>query len=210
MWKCKYCKKEYNGLNPSQKANHSRWCRFNPKVDFYRRTLKKVRKYITKEDRQRANKKIKTAWKEGRYKNITHLGMKGKHWSEESKEKLSISLRKNKYHRVCKSSFFYKGIKLDSTYELRVAQILDKNNILWTRPESMEWFDTLGKRHNYFPDFFLVKQNIYLDPKNDYCFIAQKEKIEYIKKHYKNVFFLRKEEINESMVKWISQFSPKK
>lgn len=35
MWTCKHCKKEFELLTPSEKANHSRWCIENPKRKDY-------------------------------------------------------------------------------------------------------------------------------------------------------------------------------
>jgi hypothetical protein len=35
MWECKHCKKEFVGYNRNKKANHSRWCEFNPKKELY-------------------------------------------------------------------------------------------------------------------------------------------------------------------------------
>jgi len=31
MWSCKYCKKEFNFKRATEKANHTRWCKSNPK-----------------------------------------------------------------------------------------------------------------------------------------------------------------------------------
>jgi len=50
---------------------------------------------------------------------------------------------------------------LDSSWELIVAQELDKNHIIWTRPRSF----LLSNGRRYTPDFFLVDYLIYLDPK---------------------------------------------
>ena len=36
---------------------------------------------------------------------------------------------------------------------------------------------------------------VYLDPNNDYCFKAQKEKIDYVKIHYSNCYFLTKDQL---------------
>ena len=39
----------------------------------------------------------------------------------------------------------------------------------------------LGKTHNYFPDFYLPIQDLYLDPKNPHAAFVQKEKLDVIK-----------------------------
>ena len=60
----------------------------------------------------------------------------------------------------------YKGITLDSSWELELAKRLDDLNIKWNRPDPLKWKDSNGLEHNYFPDFYLVDHNLYLDPKN--------------------------------------------
>lgn len=60
------------------------------------------------------------------------------------------------------------GVKLDSRYELEVAKSLDENSIEWTRPNYLIWQDDSGRKHRYYPDFYLPKYNVYLDPKNDF------------------------------------------
>lgn len=65
-------------------------------------------------------------------------------------------------------TFDYKGIKLDSQYELDVAKELDENQIKWERPTYFIWKDENGIEHRYYPDFYLPEYNVYLDPKNDY------------------------------------------
>ena len=37
MWTCKHCKNEFSFETISEKANHSRWCDHNPKMESYRR-----------------------------------------------------------------------------------------------------------------------------------------------------------------------------
>lgn len=62
----------------------------------------------------------------------------------------------------------YKGIKLDSSYEVTVAQSLDANSVRWERCTRFTYTDPNGVTHTYTPDFYLPDYNIYLDPKNDY------------------------------------------
>lgn len=87
------------------------------------------------------------------------------------------------YHALCKKNsienekcggqkrypkFVYKGICLQSSYEVKVAISLDENNISWSRPPSFLWEDNEGIKHRYYPDFYLPEYNVYLDPKNDF------------------------------------------
>ena len=124
----------------------------------------------------------------------------GKHLSKEAKEKLSEFQRNLIYNRVCKKTQPYQKkdgsvVNLDSSYEIKIAKILDDHNIRWERPKPLVWIDHKGRTRHYFPDFLLNDYNIYLDPKNDYCFKVQKEKIDYVLKNYKNVFFLTKNDL---------------
>lgn len=62
----------------------------------------------------------------------------------------------------------YNGIKLDSSYELIVAQQLDMNQVHWVRPnKGFPYYDQNNKFHRYMPDFYLPEYDVYLDPKND-------------------------------------------
>ena len=124
----------------------------------------------------------------------------GKKWTEEMKRRHSEIKRKQTYQRVCKTSVFYKGVKMDSSYEVRLAKILDELQIEWIRPEPLTWIDNKNLTHNYFPDFYCKQYNIYFDPKNDYCFRQQKEKIDYIRIHYVNVIFLTEQQLTKEYV----------
>ena len=131
--------------------------------------------------------------------------MLGRHMSDESKKKISQFQRNAIYKRVCKKTSPYVKkdgtvVKLDSSYEIKLANILDELNIEWDRPEPIEWFDKDGGKHHYFPDFRLIDYDLYLDPKNEYCFVVQKEKIEYVTQHYPNVIFMHKEQISKEFI----------
>ena len=74
--------------------------------------------------------------------------------------------------------YTYKGFRLCSSYELRVAQALDRAGIEWIKPKTrFRWDDTTGKWHNYSPDLYLPALHIYLDPKNSYCITRDTDKI---------------------------------
>ena len=77
----------------------------------------------------------------------------------------SVSKRTEPY--VCKDGTI---VNLDSSYERKLAKLFDDNNIRWIRPKPLDWYSTDGIKHHYFPDFYLVDYDVYLDPKNEYCF----------------------------------------
>ncbi len=74
-----------------------------------------------------------------------------------------------------------KSVNLQSSWEVKVAEKLDELGIVWTRPIPIPWVDSTGKPRNYFPDFYLPKYNVYLDPKNDRVIERSKEKMDSVK-----------------------------
>ncbi len=133
-------------------------------------------------------------------KRINSIGMLGKHHTEATKKKLSDFALNRTTPTVCKRTEPYKCVdgsivNLDSSYERTVAKLLDAHKIKWNRPKPLIWIDKKNVQHHYFPDFYLVDYDVYLDPKNEYCFKVQKEKIDYVKAHYSNCFFLTKDQL---------------
>lgn len=83
----------------------------------------------------------------------------------------------------------YNGVVFDSGYEVLIAKYLDAHNIIWIRPtNAVYWFDSNGKQRRYFPDFYLPKYDIYLDPKNSYCISQQIEKLNVVSKLIKLIY----------------------
>lgn len=72
---------------------------------------------------------------------------------------------------------FGSACTLDSSYEFRFANILDKLRINWIRPNHLWYTGQDNLRHRYHPDFFLTDYNIYFDPKNDYLIQQDEWKI---------------------------------
>ena len=133
------------------------------------------------------------------------LVIKGHRHTEEWKRKQSEFMQHATYRRVRKKRQSYikpdgSVVMMDSSYEVKVAKILDRHCISWIRPEPLEYSTKDGKKHHYFPDFYLCDHGIFLDPKNEYCFKAQNEKIEIISKQYKNVIFMHDKDINENFI----------
>lgn len=79
---------------------------------------------------------------------------------------------------------------LDSTWELLLAKKLDAENIIWVRPGPIDWVDTDGLTHHYFPDFYLPEHDLYLDPKNPKAYEVQYKKIEQLKTQLTNLVIL--------------------
>lgn len=159
---------------------------------------------LTKDTDERVRKWTKTM--HDKYESGELVGsFTGRHHSSETKDKLRIAALNSKHQRVCKKTFTYTKmngdiVKMDSSYELIVAKILDAHCIEWIRPEPIPWIDSNGVMHNYFADFFIPTKNIYLDPKNEYCFRVQAVKIKCLSEQYNNIVFLHKDELTEDNI----------
>lgn len=111
----------------------------------------------------------------------------GQTHSEKTKKLISEKALLSNHRRLKKGTIIYKGILLDSSWELAMAERLDNLQIKWIRPEPIKWVDLEGKTRNYFPDFYLPEHDLYLDPKNPQAYKSQKDKIECLKKQLTNL-----------------------
>lgn len=132
-----------------------------------------------------------------------HCGIKCSSKSETYKEKQKYNAFKNKLGgHTSKKAIYYKTkndkvVYLQSEYEVTVAKILDKQNIEWTRPKPFIWVDKDNISHRYYPDFYLPKYDIYLDPKNDFLIREHDEKINLVKEQNSiNLAILSKDDLN--------------
>jgi hypothetical protein len=83
-------------------------------------------------------------------------------------------------------------VMLDSSWEEALAKRLDEIFVEWIRPENpIRYVGKDKKEHNYFPDFYLPKYNVYLDPKNPMAIKAQKDKIEILEKKMNNLIIIK-------------------
>lgn len=163
---CRYCEKECKNIN-SLKQHECR-CNKNPnKINTVIKnfnqpgTRKAWNKGLTKEtDSRLAEQSIKIS--------LSRKGKPGRKHTEEEKQKLREKALKQHFGGFnMRRGIYYNGIKLDSSYEVIVAESLDKNNILWERPGRF-LYHMDGIIHYYTPDFYLPDYNVYLDPKNDF------------------------------------------
>ena len=120
-------------------------------------------------------------------------GKPNPNWKPHTEETIQILREKalaSPHRRLKRKMIEYKGVLLDSSWELELAKSLDENNIKWVRPEPLKWLDENNLEHNYFPDFYLPEYDIFVDPKNKHAFNVQKHKIEQLKKQFTNIVFL--------------------
>jgi len=189
---CSHCKIIFDLSNKSKgwMANHSRWCNLNPKRKDYSKNLIVARNSKTIEGRKIAAEKTSINHKNGVYDHIDHRTFLGKKHTDETKEKIRQKALASKHRRLRKEVIEYKGILLDSSWELALAKRLDYLNVEWIRPDPIPWIDNIGNSHNYFADFYLPKYNLYLDPKNPAALKSQELKVHVLMHTYKNIVFL--------------------
>lgn len=166
LYICQYCGKVCKNTNSLKQ--HEKRCKQNPNRIMFD-NLKHCggwNKGLTKETDERVAKNAETLRNNIRSGKIKQ---NRSHHTEEFKEKQRQRAKENHlggWHASIK--IIYNGVRLDSSYELRVAKSLDEHNVQWTRPKPFIWIDDNGNDHRYYPDFYLPEFNIYLDPKGDH------------------------------------------
>lgn len=193
---CKHCSKSFESLNASERANHTRWCDKNPKRKEYVDRLNYARSCITEEARAKNNESIKKAHANGKYKGAAKKAVETKRQrgnlghTEETKQLLREKALASPHRRLKKGVIEYKGILLDSSWELELAKCLDELEIKWVRPDPIHWVDKEGVTHNYFPDFYLEDYDLFLDPKNPQAIKVQKKKLDCLLTQYPNIVII--------------------
>lgn len=188
-FKCKHCHQVFDVTDTAAgwQANHSRWCDKNPKQQKYKEEARSrhFKNINSKESIQKRSKSISNAHKRGCYDHIDLRSFSlGRKHSEVTKKIISEKARKSTHRRLKKFVVEYNGQLFDSNWEVTLAKRLDELNIRWIRPKPLKWIDSKQLERNYFPDFYLIDYDLYLDPKNKYCREIQKEKLDYISKRY--------------------------
>lgn len=195
--KCRYCGEDLSLTSTKgQIGSHVKWCHKNPKRKLYIDKLHEVRENITEDSKEKAIAKIKIAHSNGAYKDagaksyVTKKNNGSLGHSEISKQKLREKALASPHRRLRRGMIEYKGIMLDSSWELALAVRLDDTGIKWIRPDPIPWTDEQGITHNYFPDFYLPEYDLYLDPKNPQAIKVQTKKLERLLTQYNNIIIL--------------------
>lgn len=112
--------------------------------------------------------------------------------SDDCKVYASVGVRKYKNGRRKITWFFNpnenKEVLLESSWEVDVANLLIERNIEWIRPTFIKWVDNQGVTRRYFPDFYLLEYDLYLDPKNPWGMLNSKEKMDKISKQVNIIY----------------------
>ena len=212
MYICEKCNKEFKtqqGLN-----SHMGWHNKPNRDSGFIGYNKKVKLGLIKKENTNQFTKAKNEGrkiivsKETRFK--IGKGNRGRIYSEKEKELMSIRMQKavrehpDSYSASNVSgrtkTLEYNGKKLKGSWELLVAKWLDKNKINWTNEIQGIEYIWEGKNHLYFPDFYLIDLDKYVEVKGykrerddakwkvlDNLIIIKKKEIEMIKKNiFKN------------------------
>lgn len=196
---CKHCEVSWDELGldvvKGEIANHIRWCKDNPMRYAYTvGTIENVKsmnlaKLSTGYTNQFSKAKLLGNHIESHLKGKPHPKHFGKH-KPESIELIRQKALQSTHRRLRKGVSWYNGVMMDSSWEVALAKRLDELGIRWNRPDPLKWTDSEGRVRNYFPDFYLLDYNLFLDPKNKAAYENQKHKIEILKKTYTNVLFI--------------------
>lgn len=158
------------------------------------------------------SKAVKNGWfitrTAGQSMKIT-LKMKPRKHSEQRKQLMADYARKRELGGSRNSNrFLYTTVdghivRLDSSYEVIVAEELDKNQIVWSRPGKFPWIDDEGIIHKYTPDFYLPQYDVYLDPKHKGLIPLHKDKILKVSEQNNIKVYI----LEENQLTWESIFS---
>jgi len=188
---CKHCGLEFTyDMTTSERANHTRWCDSNPKRYVYNKDLEYARSFITNESRLKQGEGVSKAHSEGKYDHVDHNTMGGRKHTVKTKRLMSEKALASPHRRLRRKMIEYKGVLLDSSWELELAKRLDELEIKWIRPDPISWVDEDGVIHNYFPDFYLEDYDLFLDPKNPYAIKVQKKKLDCLLVQYPNIIII--------------------
>ena len=191
---CLNCKRDLE-----YKDKHKKFCSSscsasynNSKRDFSNKP-KRVFSKEAIENMTRANKNRKTIYEKCRVyfkicfnckKNFSASTKERKTCSEDCRVNFIMNTRvRNKYTKE-----EYKGFNFDSSWELKIAKWFDENNIIWERGHILKYLGNNSKEHKYFPDFYLPKYNLYVEPKNKMLIEKDKVKLEYFKNRINLLF----------------------
>lgn len=176
MLSCRFCDKECH--NENSHRNHERCCPINPNRNYVngmkgKISSKKGKTKFTDESIMQGSLTFKEKIRIGEY--IPH---RTPH-TLECKERISSIMQSKMENRYTASKrILYNGVRFESNWEYELAIDLDKNKVRWNRPSPLLYFDLNNQKRRYYPDFYLIDYDLYLDPKNPYVRILDKEKIE--------------------------------
>lgn len=208
---CKFCNKEIN--NKGGLVKHENGCSLNPEKISYRSNFieynQKVRtgeiqgknQYITAKEQGKKWVMPKEAIEKNRQKHL------GKPLSKEHKEILSFKRSKVieelgkggfkhiKWYKI--KNIFEEEFIVRGSWELKVAKILNKENIIWRRKIYLKYKDNEGVIRTYTPDFYLVERDLYIEVKGYFSIKDRKKMKNVLRDNNINLIIIDKKIIND-------------
>ena len=186
---CKFCNKICK--NDNSLHQHEIRCYDNPNKIKTKHSLETIRKISEK--MKLANSNSTRVWKKESREKIGKFSKEfnSTYWTEEKRKEHSNLMKKvvqenpESYSTSNVSGrakiYTHRGIKLKGTWEVRIAEMLDENEIKWTNeiiPIPYFWNNSW---HLYFPDFYLIDMDKYIEVKG-YQRDRDESKWSYVKK----------------------------
>lgn len=183
---CIFCNKECKNLNSLRQ--HEIRCKLNPNkieivsnfIEYNKKKDKKTNKSLNQFTKAKMLGLDIPVVSDETKKKISNSS-KNKKWDDDRKQKHSLAMLKavdehpNSYSANNISgrtkSYIYKDslnndVKVKGTWELLVAKFLTINNINWTNIiDEKITYEWVGKERRYFPDFYLIDYDIYIEVK---------------------------------------------
>lgn len=168
---CQYCNKVCKNHNSF--INHERLCPNNPdrKPSYFEthnpRSYKRSNGYI----KAKENGTTFIVKDETREKQRAHIKTRSDEWNRENGKKISETINRKVSEGAWHTSLArrmhinYNGVDLHGKWELRYAQYLDANHIIWERNTKQFPYMFNGKLRKYTPDFYLPETNQYVEVK---------------------------------------------
>lgn len=186
-YKCPYCGKEYSKMGICThiwRSHTDKGRNHNSNFGYVKGTRTSWNKGLTKEKDERIKKNgknisktLKKLYKEGK--------LEPNKLSEQKRNEFSE--RMSKHNPGGKSPWYeINGIKVQGSWELKFAQLLNEYGVLWERPNKPFKYKKNNKIKRYTPDFYLPKYDLYFEIKG-YWWGSDKEKMKLVIQQNKNL-----------------------
>jgi hypothetical protein len=176
---CVYCNKICKNKNSLQ--NHERLCKLNPNRQILKSNFIEYNNKVKNGEIKPKNQFTKAlengiVWEvKQETKDKLSKTLKGRKLSIHHKERIQIGMKRAvKEHSESYTAnnvsgrtpiIIYNGFRLKGTWELETAKWFDRNNIKWTNIFSGFEYEWNGTTHLYFPDFYLMDFDRYVEVK---------------------------------------------
>jgi hypothetical protein len=140
---CKFCNSEF--IDGRKLGGHIVHCKQNPRYEIIKKKCAKGTKEFFDN--------VSIDWKNTHSAKISSV----------VKERMDNGILPKSFGRAKKVE--YNGISLHGSWELKYAQWLDANSIKWRKPSESFLYLFEGKRSRYYPDFYLIETNCYVEVK---------------------------------------------